>query len=242
MTDYKEKRAYERHRYAAPITYTNGDGEDYRKGEMLNFSKGGLYFRSYSELEQGTKIQIRLEDLFSAASRPEYIPNYHAQVRSCRPIPEAKVPYYGIGVKFCPTPADNGLNQLREQVEKLIDGQPQHFKYLPEKVIQGMIHEVQVNQMQLELLNNINRKTQRDLEEIRNQFLEFYDFAPVGFVKLDRKGSIRDINFAGADILGRERHRLINKKFSPLIAVDFKNTFDSHCKQVLETQPNNLVY
>src|SRR5204863_1911543 len=46
------------------------------------------------------------------------------------------------------------------------------------------------------------------LEETRDQFIELYDFAPNGYLTLDRHGVVLRINLTGAGLLGRPRQAI----------------------------------
>lgn len=49
------------------------------------------------------------------------------------------------------------------------------------------------------------------LEETLAQYVELYDLAPIGFLTLDRAGTINAINLAGARVLGRDRTELVGQ-------------------------------
>lgn len=56
------------------------------------------------------------------------------------------------------------------------------------------------------------------LEESRDRYFEFYEFAPVGYVALSADGVIEEINLTGAKLLGRERISLLHYRFSACVA------------------------
>ena len=62
------------------------------------------------------------------------------------------------------------------------------------------------------------RRAREELEISRNQYAELYDFAPVGYFTFDAHGVIREVNLAGAQLLGIERGLLLNRPFSSFIA------------------------
>jgi len=70
---------------------------------------------------------------------------------------------------------------------------------------QRLVHELQVHQVELELQNEELRQARADLEASLERVTALYDFAPVGYASLDRAGTIRQVNFAGAALLGVER-------------------------------------
>jgi len=59
-------------------------------------------------------------------------------------------------------------------------------------------HELQVHQVELEMQNAELRQTRDDLEKALEEYTDLYDFAPVGYFTLDRKGDTRNVNLTGA--------------------------------------------
>jgi PAS domain-containing protein len=56
--------------------------------------------------------------------------------------------------------------------------------------------------VELEAQNLELRESRQRTEEMRDRYSDLYDFAPVGYLALDRKGCIREINHSGAAMLG----------------------------------------
>lgn len=81
-----------------------------------------------------------------------------------------------------------------------------------------------------------NRALQEDRRNLEKCYshADFYDFAPIGFVIFDARGVIREINLAGAEMLGRERSLLLNTPFISHIIKSDRKKFLCHlarCKQ-----------
>jgi signal transduction histidine kinase len=74
---------------------------------------------------------------------------------------------------------------------------------------QRLVHELQVHQIELELQNEELRRARDDAEAAMEKYSDLYDFAPVGYLTLDREGTVLEANLAGASLLGVERARLI---------------------------------
>lgn len=77
-----------------------------------------------------------------------------------------------------------------------------------------LMHELEVHQLELEMQNQELRETQHRLEELRDEYTDLFDFAPVGYLVVDKKGVIKNINLTACILLGLERFLLIGKPLS----------------------------
>jgi PAS domain S-box-containing protein len=74
-----------------------------------------------------------------------------------------------------------------------------------------------------------------ELDVSRNKYTEMFDFAPIGYFAFDTRGEIREVNLAGAGLLGVERRLLVNKLFSSFIAdAEGRKIFSRHLEAVLQ--------
>ena len=97
-----------------------------------------------------------------------------------------------------------------------------------------LVHELQVHHVELEMQNEELRQAREALEVSRNKYAELYNFAPVGYFAFDAHGLIREVNLAGAQLLGIERQLLANKPFSHYIAdAEGRAVFSNHLEMVL---------
>lgn len=73
-----------------------------------------------------------------------------------------------------------------------------------------LIHELQVHQIELEM-QNAELVLARDRAEIAmEKYTNLYDFAPSAYLTLSKEGSIVNLNFETARLLGKDRIHLIN--------------------------------
>ena len=93
-------------------------------------------------------------------------------------------------------------------------------------------HELQVYQIELEMQNAELRQTRDKLETALEQYSDLYDFAPVGYITVDREGSISRVNFTAADFMGLERSRLIGRRFGRFVGVESRLDFDAFLGKV----------
>lgn len=98
-----------------------------------------------------------------------------------------------------------------------------------------LLHELQVHQIELEMQNEELRLSQQMLDESRQRYADLYDFAPVGYLTMDREGVILQSNLTCAALLGMERARLIKKPLTTFMTRDSQDTFYLHRRKALDT-------
>jgi PAS domain-containing protein len=68
-----------------------------------------------------------------------------------------------------------------------------------------LVHELEVHQIELEMQNEQLQHTRAQAETLLAQYTDLYDFAPTGYLTLDRDGAILAVNLTGARLIGIER-------------------------------------
>ena len=127
---------------------------------------------------------------------------------------------------------------LRRQAEKQLRAKLEE-RPLPrsEMETQRLLHELEVHQIELEMQNAELRSAREELELSRNRYAELYDFAPVGYFTIDAGGLIREVNLAGAQLLGIERRELVKMSFIDLLVdADGSEIFARHREAILQNQ------
>ena len=99
-----------------------------------------------------------------------------------------------------------------------------------------LVHELQVHQIELVMQAEELMKAKLALEESRDRYLDLYEFAPLGYLTLDDKAMIVDVNLAGATLLGVERIRLVNTRFRKFIAQVDLEQWDRYFVNVLQQE------
>jgi PAS domain S-box-containing protein len=97
--------------------------------------------------------------------------------------------------------------------------------------IRRLIHEMDVQRIELEMQFDELRRTQAALEAARDRYSALFDMAPLGYLSLDSQGRIRQANFACAELLGMERQHLTNKKLNEFIVSGNQDHFFNFLRQ-----------
>lgn len=105
-------------------------------------------------------------------------------------------------------------NTLRDKAEAKVKKLPLSALDLTMEKARVMMHELEVHQVELEMQNQELREAQHRLEEARDQYTDLFDFAPIGYLILDKKGVINNINLTACNLLGIERVHLKGKPLS----------------------------
>lgn len=72
-----------------------------------------------------------------------------------------------------------------------------------------MIRQLKLQRIELELQNQELRRSQEQLEATHERYVDLYFHAPVGYITMDDKGRIAELNFLAAELLGQNRTALL---------------------------------
>jgi len=105
---------------------------------------------------------------------------------------------------------------------------------------QRLVHELQVHQIELEMQNEELRRSRAEVEAGLERYTELYDFAPVGYMTLGRDGAIRQVNLAGARLLGVDRARLVGRPFGFFVDAPDRAGFKTFLEKVFSSQAKEM--
>ena len=139
--------------------------------------------------------------------------------------------------------SEDRFNELRRKAESLVGKRASPSGEEISEDVSRLIHELQVHQTELEVQNEELKQAQQALEESRDRYADLYDFAPVGYVTLDGKGCIAEINLTGCTLLKRERAAIIGSPLASHVhAVDRKG-FRAHlgrCRKDAQEESSSI--
>ena len=95
-----------------------------------------------------------------------------------------------------------------------------------------LVNELSLYKIELDMQNEelVLAKAAADLSA--EKYTNLFDFAPSGYVTLSSEGAIMELNFCAANMLGKERLRLIKSKFNLFISVNTRQVFNSFLKKI----------
>jgi PAS domain S-box-containing protein len=112
----------------------------------------------------------------------------------------------------------NDLKRLRAEAEARVARAPVATAgRLPSS---NLAHELQVQQVELEMQIEELQRTKVDLEGARDRYVDLYDFAPVGYLTLSTAGVIQEANLTAAGLLNEDRKTLIGRPFAAFAGGD----------------------
>ena len=100
----------------------------------------------------------------------------------------------------------------------------------------GLLHELQVRQVELEMQNEELRASLAEAEKLHQRCSDFFDFAPVGYFSLERTGVNAQTNLVGARLLGLECASLPGKRFGAFVAEADQPVFNDFLRQVFAAE------
>ncbi len=104
--------------------------------------------------------------------------------------------------------------KLRQDAERLLTASRLSPPYAD---AQALNQELEVHRIELELQNEELRSARLESEKNLQRYTELYEFAPVGYITLNRTGTILRANLTFASMLGIERGRLVGLHLGKLV-------------------------
>lgn len=122
--------------------------------------------------------------------------------------------------------------RAKQRLQSLLDGTP--VRLLSRSETTELIHELQIYQAELEIQNEELRRAHHALQEARDRFRDLWDFAPAGYLSVDRDGCILEANLTAAALLGVPRSALTGSRLFRWVHRDDRPAYQDHRTAVLE--------
>ncbi len=101
--------------------------------------------------------------------------------------------------------------------------------------VRKQLHELQVNQIELEMQNSALTELDQARMEIEaglRRYTDLYDFAPIGYFTLERDSTLREVNLTGAGLLGMLRSELVGEPLAGFVAKKSRSDFQAFLTRV----------
>jgi PAS domain S-box-containing protein len=128
------------------------------------------------------------------------------------------------------------LSKLRERAEAVLGAQGEDLPNASPEEVRKLVQELRTHQIELEMQNEDLRRAQEELVESRDRYSDLYDFAPVGYLTVSEQGLILKANLTVAEMLGVERARLIQRRFSAFLVDEDQEIYSVLRRQLLKTR------
>lgn len=100
---------------------------------------------------------------------------------------------------------------------------------------ESLIHELETHQLELEIQNRELVEKYQDIEELNKKYVDLYDLAPVGYLSLDTKGNILNLNLTIAEMMKVEKKKVIGKNLGKWLHTEDTKRFYSHLSESLKS-------
>ena len=122
---------------------------------------------------------------------------------------------------------------LREKAEELLKQKlVKTNRPLPETDVKKLLHELQVHQIELEMQNEELRQAYETAETALKKYTMLYDLSPMGYLTIESDGTVEELNFTAADMIGERRFSLAGSNFFLFIAEESKPVFNNFLSKV----------
>jgi PAS domain S-box-containing protein len=127
------------------------------------------------------------------------------------------------------------FKDLRRRAEEQLAARESQIETLEQPDLKKLVHELAVHQVELEIQNEELRQSRTQAEEVRDRYVDLYDFAPVGYFTIDEHSRVVEANLTGCQLLKIDRSNLLKKSFTNFIHPGESKKFYLQRRRVLES-------
>lgn len=134
----------------------------------------------------------------------------------------------------------NSQQKLRKYAEKILQQKIEpSIEQLSLEETEKILHELRVHQIELEMQNEELTRSQIAITSLKEDYLDLYDLAPVGYCTLSAEGVIIRSNLTAATLLGVNREILLQQNFSNYILKEDQDIFYLFRKKTFDSEPQH---
>ena len=122
---------------------------------------------------------------------------------------------------------------LREKAEKMLTEKHKIDNGVFKEInANKLLHELHVHQIELEMQNEELRQAYEKAESALKKYILIFELSLIGYFTLDSDGTICELNFTGAELLGDRRFSLIDSNFKLFVSEDSRPVFNDFFSKV----------
>lgn len=131
--------------------------------------------------------------------------------------------------------------EIRKKALELYESKKDDISYDENYDLRRIIEELNIHQIELEIQNEELQNAQLELANVLENYSDLYDFAPVGYLTLDRKSIIKNINLTASAIFEVERSYLYDRPITSHIHPEDRGMLHSFIHDVIDKMENHEV-
>jgi PAS domain S-box-containing protein len=129
---------------------------------------------------------------------------------------------------------------LKDAAIRTINSLPKNSG-LTGKTQEELMYDLQVHQVELEIQAEELRQAHLAIEESRDQFLDLYEFAPIGYITLSDTAIIFQANLTAATLLRVDRNKLVHSRFRTWVIPSDRDIWDGYFTDLLKKETKLTV-
>src|SRR5450432_3543733 len=126
---------------------------------------------------------------------------------------------------------DRAVQEARARASAI----PEDLSSLSVEDARGLLHDLRLQRIELELQNEELQSSQEQLELARARYFDLYDLAPVGYVTISEKGVVMDANLTAAGLLDAARSALVKKPWTSFVLPADQDIYLRHRRQLFSS-------
>ena len=128
----------------------------------------------------------------------------------------------------------SSVAKLRQKTQAYLEAKPASVDTLLVEDIHKILHQMQVQQIELEMQNNELHRQQVNFERELREYSLIFNLAPVGYITCDPEGLIIETNNTMCEMLGLNKKQVVFKSLSNFSTVKHQDTYHLFVKELLE--------
>lgn len=124
------------------------------------------------------------------------------------------------------------MKDIRSKAEIIVAMENGEEDNIDIKDVKELVHELKVYQSELEIQNEELKLSRNQLEKSKNKYINIFQYAPLAYITLDRRGQILDCNREACELLGYSPEHILLKPFIICVNPEFQDIFFNHIEHI----------